>query len=185
MSPHDARDSDDQKSSPASSGSLLNRVRTLLSELASLERSRSSRQRGTGETTYGGVHVDYQYDVSIGLRRETEADASARPGAARDQRPVGPTDAEDPETVLEVQPIKDGYALTADVPADIDEEPTVAIVPERGQSRVVLNHGDVWSTSVMIDDSELAVERTRLNNGVFEARVRTADDSSPEETNDQ
>jgi hypothetical protein len=49
----------------------------------------------------------------------------------------------------------------------------------------VLNHGDAWGTSVMIDDSELAVERTRLNNGVFEARICTADDGDQKETNDQ
>ncbi|WP_084509833.1 gas vesicle protein GvpH [Haloplanus natans] len=185
MPSNDARDSDHGKAGPSASGSLLQKLRTLLGELASLERSRSSRQRGTGEATYSGVNVDYQYDVSIGLRRETEADASTRSSAARDRRPVDPIDADDPGAVLEVQRTGNGYALTTDVPADIDEEPTVTIVPGRGQSRVVLHYGDVWSTSVMIDEPELSVERTRLNNGVFEARVRTADDSSPEETNDQ
>lgn len=173
----DTSDDEHDNSSTQRKG-LLGQLRTLFETLAEIEKEDEGHRSGSGQIDRGPTRVDYNYDVSIGLGRSTrlpDTEAASRYPEWR----LNNQQATDDSVPVEVREgaNEDELIIIADLPGVVDADDVETDVEPNEPALSLRVNENEWKR-IPLDESNLTITDTTINNQVLEIRLSHAADAN-------
>jgi hypothetical protein len=175
--------SDDSPETPSGQPrGLLERIRAIVEALGEIEQVEDGHRRASGRVDRGAAHIDYDYDVSVGLgdRSGSPREQPGAEGSARRSSGQG-----DPSTPAHVQTravSDDELVVVADLPGVTDDELDVTL--DADEPALELTAGGELIERIGLDGPDVTISDVSLTNRILEIRLTRNGDSGGDESND-